>query len=115
MGAMTRRSQRQLPLAGTPECTSCGVCCTSTMTRYVRLFESDIERLGDRLDRYAHRIDGHYYLRMEEGRCVALAITRRGVACSIYDERPCVCRELARGSFECRAQLAEKEPLRRPP
>lgn len=115
MRSMTRRTPRSLPLAGAPECTSCGICCTSTMARYVRLFESDVERLGERLDQYAHLIDGHYYLRMEGGRCVALGVTRLGVACTIYDERPCVCRELARGSFECRAQIDEKAPIRFPP
>ena len=49
-------------------------------------------------------------------KCVALIIDREHgtFACSIYETRPDVCRDLARGSGECRGEIAAKsERLRR--
>ncbi len=42
-------------------------------------------------------------LRMIDGACAALGKTTTGVACSIYSDRPGVCRELSAGSTQCLA------------
>lgn len=43
-------------------------------------------------------------------KCIALAIDAKSgtFACSVYETRPAVCRELARGSGACRGELATK-------
>jgi uncharacterized protein len=60
-----------------------------------------------------HFLGNRCYLRIEEGRCVALVIdVADGAAprflCSIYDARPDVCRALERGGGACRSDRHEK-------
>lgn len=49
-------------------------------------------------------------MRMENGHCAALVATPDGVACSIYEVRPEICRTLERGSPECAGELETKTP-----
>jgi len=94
-------------------CLRCGVCCFSRLDTYVRVSGPDWERLGPDAERVAHFIGHRAYLRMREGRCAALE-TRTGDDggavhfCTIYERRPQVCRDLARGSPGCEAELALK-------
>ena len=94
-------------------CLRCGVCCFSRLDTYVRVSGEDWERLGADAGRVAHFIGNRAYLRMEDGRCSALETraSAEGHAehfCTIYERRPQVCRDLARGSPECEAELALK-------
>jgi hypothetical protein len=48
------------------------------------------------------------YLRMHDGRCAALVREGHRFSCSIYERRPDICRELARGSPACAAERSLK-------
>jgi len=98
----------------TPDnCLCCGVCCFSHLDTYVRVTGDDWERLGVEAARLAHFIGHRAYMKMTGGHCAALQLRRLdGGAteffCSIYDNRPQVCRDLARGSPECAGERASK-------
>ena len=75
--------------------------------------ERDWERLGEDADRWARRVGGQGYMRMEEGHCLALHVTtHRGQPpqffCEIYERRPQVCRDLTRGRPHCQTELRAK-------
>lgn len=94
-------------------CLRCGVCCFSRLETYVRVTGDDWTRLGEEAGRLAHFIGHRAYLRMRDGRCAALEVRaaedgERRFYCTIYARRPQVCRDLARGSPECEAELALK-------
>ena len=82
----------------------------------MRIDGADWARLGPDAERVAHFIGNRAYLRMAGGRCAALAVSlepesgARRFFCTIYDRRPQVCRDLARGSPECEAEIARKAP-----
>lgn len=84
---------------------------------YVRVTGDDWVRLGGEAERVAHFIGHRAYMRMEHGRCAALAIhTDEGgdteYFCTVYAQRPQVCRDLARGSPQCRAEWEQKNGRR---
>lgn len=99
-----------------PECLNCGCCCFSELAAYVRVTGEDYARLGEQAERWVEFDGFRAHLRMRDGHCSALSI--RGAAagiesgaqyfCEIYDQRPTTCRELERGSMECRAERHEK-------
>ena len=102
-----------------PECLACGVCCHSQLETYVRVSGEDWARLGAAADQHAHFVGHRAYLRMQSGRCAALAVRpnaagAREFFCTIYERRPQVCRDLARGSPECEGELAAKAERTRP-
>lgn len=101
--------------ADSAACLRCGVCCFSRLETYVRVTGDDWTRLGPDAERHAHFIGHRAFLRMHEGHCAALAIRpdpdRPGGAryvCTIYEHRPQICRDLARGSAECEGEIALK-------
>lgn len=94
-------------------CLGCGVCCFSNLKSYVRVSGNDWSRLGDAAGRVAE-FDGHRaYLKIHDGHCAALEI-RTGIGggreyfCTIYERRPQICRDLARGSPQCEAEIELK-------
>lgn len=94
-------------------CLACGACCFSQLPTYVRVSGEDWTRLGGKAEAVAHFIGHRAYMRMSHGHCAALAV--RGEAggateffCTVYADRPQVCRDLARGSAECAAELEQK-------
>jgi hypothetical protein len=94
-------------------CLQCGVCCHSFLETYVRVTGDDWDRLGADAERVAHFIGNRAYLRMHEGHCAALdvRITENGgreFFCTVYAQRPQVCRDLDRGSPECDGELQAK-------
>jgi Fe-S-cluster containining protein len=93
-----------------PECTACGVCCFSTLERYVEVTGDDYARLGDDADRLARFIGNRAYMRIVDGRCAALAVDveKHGFWCTVYDRRPAICRELERGTPACGGERATK-------
>ena len=101
------------PAVSPPVCLTCGACCFSQLPTYVQVSGDDWSRLGEQAEKVAHFIGIRAYMKMEAGHCSALAIRRSagGVAeyfCTIYDRRPQVCRDLARGSPQCQAELEQK-------
>ncbi|WP_245844322.1 YkgJ family cysteine cluster protein [Nibricoccus aquaticus] len=88
------------------DCRRCGVCCFSSLESYVRVSGDDWTRLGDAAERVAHFVGNRAFMLMREGHCAALELRHAedGAAeffCSIYEQRPQICRDLARGSPEC--------------
>jgi len=95
------------------DCLRCGVCCHSHLDTYVRVTGADWERLGSDAERVARFIGNRAYMRMVDGHCAALDVRTapdggREFFCTIYEKRPQVCRDLARGSPECAGERAMK-------
>lgn len=93
------------------DCLRCGVCCFSTLETYVRVSGADWARLGADAERVTHFIGHRAYMRLTDGHCAALRPRRAhdGATewfCTIYDRRPQICRDLARGSPACLGELA---------
>lgn len=79
----------------------------------MRVSGEDWTRLGADAERLAQFVGHRAYLRMRDGHCAALEarVTADGVReffCTVYERRPQVCRDLARGSPECEAERALK-------
>lgn len=94
-------------------CLRCGVCCFSRLETYVRVSGADWARLGADAERVAHFIGHRAYLRITDGHCAALEARvstdgAREYFCTIYERRPQICRDLARGSPQCEAERALK-------
>lgn len=97
-------------MTGVPECLACGACCFSRLERYVPVTGADYERLGERAEELVSFDGNRAYLRMVDGHCAALVLDARAkqFVCSAYHARPQTCRDLGRGSAECRAELEAK-------
>ena len=82
--------------AGVPLCAGCGVCCHLT----VELGPDDASVPAALTAEY----DGVRYMdQLGNGACVALDPATR--LCTIYAQRPAVCRSFERASERCRAVL----------
>ena len=90
------------------DCQLCGACCFSDSSAYVPLTTADRARLGPGAAGLLHEEDGGHYMAMRGGRCAALAIEAGSFVCSIYHQRPAVCRELERGTPACREERTLK-------
>lgn len=89
------------------------MCCFSQLDTYVRVTGADWERLGVDAGRMARFMGHRAYMKMAGGHCAALqprhtAEGKTEFFCTIYENRPQVCRDLARGSPECEGELAAK-------
>jgi Fe-S-cluster containining protein len=87
------------------DCEDCGACCAFDSPTFVPLNTADQEHLGARLEELTHEEAGQRYMRMHEGYCLALDRSGGASQCSIYDQRPELCREFHQGSSECRSVL----------
>jgi len=96
---------------GVPECVSCGVCCFSQAKDYLRVAGVDYDRLGSDAERLTLFIENRAYMRLENGHCAALTYHEpsRSFLCSVYENRPDVCRWLERGSGQCGAERHKKK------
>ena len=80
---------------------------------FVRVTGDDWTRLNDRADELA-QFDGHRaFMRMRDGHCAALEVRAtadgsQDFFCTIYERRPQICRDLARGSAECDGEREAK-------
>ncbi len=76
----------------------------------MRVAGTDHARLGDRASELSYFIGNRCYMKMAAGHCAALVleVTTGRFACSIYETRPDVCRDLERASPQCRAEIHEK-------
>jgi len=98
-----------------PDCQRCGACCFSLSERFVRVTGADWARLGEAAEQFAHFIGrgNEAFMKMTAGHCAALEIRpstaahpEPGYFCTLYDRRPQICRDLARGSPECKGERA---------
>jgi hypothetical protein len=85
---------------------------------FVRVTGEDWTRLADRADELAQFIGHRAFMRMTGGHCVALDVRLNqdggpDYFCTLYEQRPQICRDLARGSAECEAELELKRMPRR--
>jgi Fe-S-cluster containining protein len=94
-------------------CLECGACCFSTSEDYVPVTGDDHARLGDAAEAVTRFTGNRCFMRMEASHCAALKIVGRRYVCSVYEDRPEVCRELLRGSPACQAELVLKGALAR--
>lgn len=99
-----------MPEQGLPACLGCGACCFSKLADYVRVTGEDYARLGEHVDELTHFEGNRCYMNMLDEHCAALVVdpASQQFVCSIYESRPSTCRDLARGSSECRGEIHEK-------
>lgn len=90
-------------------CQRCGACCFSDSTSYVPVTGADHRRLADDEEALTHFVGNRCYMRMVDGHCAALAVRAGRFVCTVYETRPAICRELHRGSPECRAEMTLKK------
>ena len=100
----------KLDLSGVPECVDCGACCFSTARDYLRVAGVDFDRLGDDAERLTIFIENRAYMKIEDGHCAALTFEKTSgtFLCSVYANRPDVCRWLERGAGQCAAERHQK-------
>lgn len=91
------------------DCTPCGRCCFSETPGYIRVFAFDEARMSAGTRALTEvRAEGRF-MRYTNGGCVALRVdASERLLCSIYEERPDVCRALVRGSGQCRGDFETK-------
>lgn len=89
-------------------CRRCGACCFSPSALHVRVTGDDWSRLGAQAEDVAQFIGNRAYMRMSGGHCSALAVSEGGTefSCIVYETRPQICRDLARGSPQCAGEIA---------
>lgn len=109
------------------DCVACGRCCYYNKPDYALLYPEDIVAFGPAgLAKHTTKstLSGEFlragedgteiYMRMENGHCCALNVTP-GVSyiCSIYENRPLLCRMFDPGSADCleaRARPTQEMP-----
>lgn len=87
----------------------------------MRVTGADWTRLGEEAERVAQfaGLGNEAFMRMTDGHCAALSVRRAAAGegkgkqevateffCTIYERRPQICRDLARGSPECAGERA---------
>ena len=96
------------------DCTRCGACCFSESVRHARVSGDDYERLGDEAEALVTWIANEAFMRLggtsgaQHCGALSLAPQEGTLSCSIYEQRPQVCRDLERGEGACRAERAAK-------
>lgn len=101
------------PVNAPTNCLRCGVCCFSQLETFVRVTGDDWTRLGAAAEEVAHFIGHRAYMKMTDNHCAALELRRAPGGeleffCTIYEKRPQICRDLARGSPQCQGERAAK-------
>ena len=87
-------------LAPEISCSNCQACCCSSEVMIVT--DTDVPSQHIYVD--AHGSES--MLRLDDGWCSAL--DRDTLMCSIYENRPWICREFEMGSYECKSERIEK-------
>lgn len=92
-----------------PECQACAACCFAPHDEHVRVTGDDHARLtADEQARLTAWIGNRVWMVMTDGRCAALTVARGEYACAIYERRPQLCRDLARGGPACEHEVATR-------
>lgn len=73
---------------------------------------NDHQRLGPDAEQWVQWQNNRAFMRMTDGHCAALELQPGAngpqFVCTIYDQRPQTCRDLARGSPQCEADWSTK-------
>jgi uncharacterized protein len=91
-----------------PDCQACGACCHAAHDRHAPVLGADHARLGSDAERLTVWLGNRCYMRMADGHCVALIIDQGRYACSVYERRPQVCRDLERGGPACQHEVESR-------
>jgi len=83
----------------TINCTNCEACCCRL--EVMILTETGVPEEHIQVDRWG----AETMRQLDDGKCSAL--DRETNMCTIYEQRPWVCREFEMGSFECQDERAE--------
>ena len=111
-----RNDRRHYIGAVSSPCFACGRCCFGP-TAYVQVFDEDLLVLGPEL---AARLvvglpdEGGRFMSMQAGHCAALDCSAGQFRCSIYEQRPLICRvyQLHGADSPCPPALVEdRAPL----
>jgi uncharacterized protein len=78
----------------------------------VRVHGDDYERLGAGAEALSHWLGNEVYMRMIDGHCAALRLEGHAFVCSVYGNRPEICRSLERGSPACVSERFDKVGVR---
>ncbi len=81
-------------------CANCQACCCSSEVMIVS--ETGVPDKFIHADEYGNES----MIRLEDGWCAAL--DRDTLLCTIYENRPWICREFAEGSYDCRNERKTK-------
>ncbi len=92
-------SVKNIPVAEVT-CSNCQACCCSSEVRIIS--ETGVPDQHIYVDQYGNES----MLRLDDGWCSAL--DRNTLLCSIYENRPWICREFEMGSYECISERTEK-------
>jgi len=84
-------------------CANCDACCCRL--KVILFTETGIPNNFIEIDQWG----GRTMARLDDGWCSAL--DRNTLACTIYENRPHICRELEMGGHECLAERAACLPL----
>ncbi len=86
----------------TPEilCSNCQACCCSS--EVIIISDTGVPSRHIDVDEYG----SESMLRLGDGWCSAL--DRDTLMCTIYENRPWICREFEMGSYECKSERTEK-------
>jgi Fe-S-cluster containining protein len=91
---------KELPISVEVTCSNCRACCCSLEVMIIS--DTGVPEQHIHVDDYGSET----MLRLDDGRCSAL--DRESLMCTIYENRPWVCREFEMGSFECINERSEK-------
>ena len=86
-------------------CLECGLCCCSNDPKWIEVTQKDALYMIDRYYLQDGNIEA-YAMRMVDGRCIALK-GNPGLSCfcSIYPNRPEICRRVMQGCEICKVSL----------
>lgn len=86
----------------TPEitCANCQACCCSSEVMIISDTNVPLQHI------YIDEYGGQSMRRLQDGWCSAL--DRDTLLCTIYENRPWICREFEMGSYECSLERSEK-------
>ena len=79
-------------------CTNCQACCCRL--KVIIISDTGVPDEHIAVDEWG----GETMLRLDDGWCSAL--NRNTLMCSIYENRPWICREFEMGSYECQNERA---------
>jgi Fe-S-cluster containining protein len=109
------------------DCTACGACCFGKRN-YVQVFAHDAIRLGDAKTHelvadpvsqipssVGRASEPERFMKMTHGHCSALRTDEPGrLTCSVYEDRPTLCRALEPGSGPCLEARARRSVHSKP-
>ncbi|MGL4824326.1 MAG: YkgJ family cysteine cluster protein [Plesiomonas shigelloides] len=96
-----------IPITIQPEneilCSNCQACCCKLEVMII--FDTGVPRHHIAVDKWG----GETMRRLEDGWCSAL--DRETLLCTIYENRPWICRQFEMGSYECQEERKDMQKI----